>query len=128
MEPQTGNQFAVNGSGTRLVEQVRTIGTQRRRQGTRHPHRLPAFFRRFARQTSGKVGQRRASAGETLFANVERHQCVTVGGDDPRPGGNVRLVDPGDILGRLQQGQCRPFRLAERCTDALELSPHAAIE
>ncbi|MNY65257.1 hypothetical protein D3C86_2025050 [compost metagenome] len=59
---------------------------------------------------------------------MKGHHRVAVGGDDPGTGINKCPMRLQHELRCFDQRQRRPFRLAKRRADALQLAPHAAIE
>jgi hypothetical protein len=66
--------------------------------------------------------------GEAVVADVERHHCVTVGGDHLGAGLDEVGVCLNYPVGAVEQGERRPLGLPEWCADTHELATHAAVE
>ena len=70
----------------------------------------------------------RAVPQKPHFSQMERHDGIAVRGDHVRPGIDVRVVYAADVIGRFDQGECRPLGLAERRSDALQLTARTTIQ
>jgi hypothetical protein len=65
---------------------------------------------------------------EAFFAEMERHDRITIGRNHVRACGNERVVYAPHVFGGLDERKGRPFGLPKRRTAARKFAPHTAIE
>ena len=89
---------------------------------------LDAEISQLGRELERRTAAAATLRSEALRADVERHQCIAVGSNDPGPARHIGLMHLAHRLWRLHQGQGRPLRLAKRRAPPCQLTPHAAIQ
>src|SRR5208283_2526848 len=97
-----------------MVEEVRPIRAQRRRQGPGDQNSVRCRIRRGACDLRGQRRQLSSPCCETLLSEMKRHYRIAIRGDDARSALDESIMRAADEFRTFQQGESRPFRLAER--------------
>ncbi len=108
------------------VEQIGTVRTEDWRQRSCHLHLSPVGDG--PRQLPGKLRQLQAVGRKARFAQMKGNDCIAVSRNHIGPGNREQIMRRTYEFWRLNQCQCRPFRLTKWRTQLLELTANPAVE